>query len=100
MGKNEPPRLTLQVPEPPARPGDKPDFSYLKLAPAGSVDRPPVHASAAQMHDYAYSLVRVLDDDGNAVGPWSPQVGTDLLRTGLRAMMKTRAFDTRMQLAQ
>ena len=90
MGKNEPPRLTLQVPEPPARPGDKPDFSYLKLAPAGSVDRPPVHASAAQMHDYAYSLVRVLDDAGNAVGPWAPQVDAELLRTGLRAMMKTR----------
>ena len=100
MGKNEPPRLTLQVPEPPARPGDKPDFSYLKLAPAGSVDRPPVHASAAQMHDYAYSLVRVLDDAGNAVGPWVPQVDVELLRTGLRAMMKTRVFDTRMQLAQ
>ena len=93
MGKNEPPRLTLQVPEPPARPGDKPDFSYLKLAPAGSVDRPPVHASAAQMHDYAYSLVRVLDDAGNAVGPWAPQVDAELLRTGLRAMMKTRVFD-------
>ena len=100
MGKNEPPRLTLQVPEPPARPGDKPDFSYLKLAPAGSADRPPVHASAAQMHDFAYSLVRVLDDAGNAVGPWAPQVDAELLRTGLRAMMKTRVFDTRMQLAQ
>ena len=52
------------------------------------------------MHDYAYSLVRVLDDAGNAVGPWAPQVDAELLRTGLRAMMKTRVFDTRMQLAQ
>ena len=100
MGKNEPPRLTLQVPEPPTRPGDKPDFSYLKLAPAGSVDRPPVHASAAQMHDYAYSLVRVLDDDGTRVGPWAPQVDAELLRRGLRAMMKTRVFDARMLIAQ
>ena len=99
-GQERTPRLTLQVPESPTRPGDKPDFSYLKLAPAGSVDRPPVHASAAQMHDYAYSLVRVLDDAGNAVGPWVPQVDVELLRTGLRAMMKTRVFDTRMQLAQ
>ena len=100
MGKNEPPRLTLQVPEPPARPGDKPDFSYLKLAPAGAVARPPVHASPAQMHDYAYSLIRVLDEDGNAVGPWAPQVDAELLRKGLTAMLKTRAFDHRMQLAQ
>ena len=100
MGKNEALGLTLHVPEPPARPGDKPDFSYLKLAPAGAVARPPVHASPAQMHDYAYSLIRVLDDDGNAVGPWAPEVDTELLRTGLRAMLKTRAFDARMQLAQ
>jgi hypothetical protein len=36
MDPSTPPPLTLQVPEPPARPGDQPDFSYLKLAPAGS----------------------------------------------------------------
>ena len=42
----------------------------------------------------------MLDDAGNAVGPWVPQVDVELLRTGLRAMMKTRVFDTRMQLAQ
>ena len=100
MGKKEALGLTLHVPEPLARPGDKPDFSYLKLAPAGAVARPPVHASPAQMHDYAYSLIRVLDDGGNAVGPWAPKVDTELLRKGLRAMLKTRAFDARMQLAQ
>ena len=100
MGKKEALGLTLHVPEPLARPGDKPDFSYLKLAPAGAVARPPVHASPAQMHDYAYSLIRVLDDGGNAVGPWVPKVDTELLRKGLRAMLKTRAFDARMQLAQ
>jgi 2-oxoisovalerate dehydrogenase E1 component alpha subunit len=92
--------LTLQVPEPPTRPGDQPDFSYLELAPAGSVGRPPVAASPAQMHDYAYSLVRVLDDDGNAVGPWTPQIDPEMLRSGMRAMLTTRAFDARMQLAQ
>ncbi len=42
-------------------------------------------------------LVRVLDDDGQAIGPWVPDDLTphDLL-TGLRDMMLVRAFDARM----
>ena len=32
----------------------------------------------------AYSLVRVLDDEGRAVGPWAPQLDAGLLR-GRRA---------------
>ena len=42
----------------------------------------------------------MLDDDGHAVGPWAPQVDPELLRRGLRAMMKTRIFDARMLIAQ
>ena len=30
-------RSRLHVPNPPARPGDKPDFSYVRLSPAGAV---------------------------------------------------------------
>lgn len=52
------------------------------------------------MGPLAYSLIRVLDDDGRAVGPWAPQIDTEQLRRGLRAMLKTRAFDARMQTAQ
>ena len=44
--------------------------------------------------------MRVLDDDGHAVGPWAPTIDAELLRHGLRAMMKTRAFDARMLIAQ
>ena len=44
--------------------------------------------------------MRVLDDDGRAVGPWAPRIETERLRAGLRAMMKTRAFDARMLIAQ
>jgi 2-oxoisovalerate dehydrogenase E1 component alpha subunit len=44
--------------------------------------------------------VRVLDDEGHAIGPWAPQLDTDRKRWGLRAMMKTRAFDARMLIAQ
>jgi len=44
--------------------------------------------------------VRVLDDDGRAVGPWDPKADRALLRRGMRAMLRTRAFDARMLIAQ
>ena len=52
------------------------------------------------MRDLAYALVRVLDDDGKAVGPWDPRLDAETLRRGLRAMMLTRAYDDRMYRAQ
>jgi 2-oxoisovalerate dehydrogenase E1 component alpha subunit len=93
-----PPRL--HVPEPTGRPGHDTDFSYLHLSRAGEVRRPPVDVSPADVGDLAFTLVRVLDDEGQAVGPWAPQIEVDRLRQGLRAMMKTRAFDARMLIAQ
>jgi 2-oxoisovalerate dehydrogenase E1 component subunit alpha len=98
MSQHQP--LHLHVPEPPARPGRETDFSYLHLSPAGEVRRPPVGAPPAGTSDLAYSLVRVLADDGRAVGPWAPDVDPQLLRAGLRAMLKTRAYDARMMIAQ
>ncbi|MGH8805179.1 MAG: thiamine pyrophosphate-dependent enzyme, partial [Polaromonas sp.] len=98
MSQNQP--LRLHVPEPTGRPGHETDFSYLHLSRAGEVRRPPVNALPADTGDLAYTLVRVLDDDGRAVGPWAPQVDPQLLRTGLRAMMKTRIYDARMLIAQ
>ena len=92
--------LRLHVPEPTGRPGHDTDFSYLPLSEAGSVRRPPVDAQAAQTSDLAFTLIRVLDKDGNAVGPWAPALDVATLRKGLRAMVKTRAFDARMQIAQ
>jgi len=35
-----PPPLRLHVPEPPARPGQATDFSYLHVSPAGAVRKP------------------------------------------------------------
>jgi 2-oxoisovalerate dehydrogenase E1 component alpha subunit len=92
--------LQLHVPEPTGRPGHPTDFSYLHLSPAGEVRRPPIEVSPADTGDLAWSLVRVLDDEGRALGPWAPQVEPEFLRRGLRAMMKTRIFDARMLLAQ
>jgi 2-oxoisovalerate dehydrogenase E1 component alpha subunit len=93
-------KLTLHIPEPTGRPGGKTDFSYLTVSPAGSVRRPPVDTAAADTADLATSMIRVLDPKGKAVGPWAPKLHPDRLRRGLRAMMKTRAFDARMLLAQ
>ena len=98
MSQSQP--LRLHVPEPSARPGHETDFSYLHLSPAGAARRPPVDALPADTADLAYSLVRVLDDEGRAVGPWAPEVDAPLLRRGLRAMMKTRIYDARMLIAQ
>jgi 2-oxoisovalerate dehydrogenase E1 component alpha subunit len=93
-------RLRLHVPEPTGRPGHPTDFSYLRVSPAGAVRRPPVDTTPAETHDLAYALVRVLDDEGEAVGPWAPRADPQLLRRGLRSMMKTRIFDARMLIAQ
>jgi 2-oxoisovalerate dehydrogenase E1 component alpha subunit len=92
--------LHLHVPEPSGRPGHHTDFSYLQVSPAGAVRRPPVDVSPADTGELAHALVRVLDDAGNAVGPWSPHLDPDRLRKGLAAMLRTRAFDARMLVAQ
>ena len=98
MMKNTPP-LSLRVPEPAGRPGDKPDFSHLQLDAAGVVERPPISTEPSQMRDMAFRLIRVLDDEGRAVGPWDPKLDPDTLRRGLKAMILTRAFDDRMHRA-
>ena len=92
--------LRLHVPEPTGRPGHGTDFSYLHLSPAGEVPRPPLDVLPAETRDLATTLVRVLDDEGRAVGPWAPPLDAQVLRRGLRAMLKTRAFDARMLIAQ
>jgi 2-oxoisovalerate dehydrogenase E1 component alpha subunit len=93
-------RSRLHVPHPPARPGDTPDFSYVRLTPAGEAPRPDTRASVADVEALATSLVRVLDDNHAAVGPWNPHLEPAELQVGLRHMMLTRAFDDRMQKMQ
>lgn len=100
MTTGETMRLRFHVPEPPARPGESPDFSYLDVPPAGSVRRPAVDTDPSETRDLASTLVRVLDDDAAAVGPWDPDVDPHRLRQGLRAMVTTRAYDDLMLSAQ
>ncbi len=86
----------LHIPRPTARPGDKPDFSYLNLSPAGSIDKPPVDARTRDMEDLSHHLVRVLDDEHRAQGPWNPNIDAAELQIALRWMLLNRVFDDRM----
>ena len=92
--------LRFHVPEPASRPGGAPDFSNVVIPEAGSVDRPAVDVDPKDIRDHAFSIIRVLDRDGQAVGPWTPPLGAEELVQGLRHMMTLRAFDARMQMAQ
>lgn len=93
-------QLSIDVPEPSVRPGGVPGFSHIPLSGAGEVGRPPVDVKPSEIRDFAYSLVRVLDDNGRARGEWASNLSEEVLRRGLRAMEKTRAFDKRMLMAQ
>ncbi|WP_127088949.1 thiamine pyrophosphate-dependent enzyme [Aquabacter cavernae] len=94
------PRLALYIPEPARRPGDAPDFSGLAIPEPGALPRPDIDAPAEATRELAYGLIRVLDGDGRAVGPWDPRLDPQTLRRGLRAMVLTRAYDERMVRAQ
>ena len=92
--------LALHVPEPAVRPGDTPDFSNVRIPEAGSVARPEVDADPEAIRDLAFSIIRVLNRDGEAVGPWAGLLSDEELLKGLRDMMTLRAFDARMLMAQ
>lgn len=94
------PRLQFHVPEPEVRPGGTPDFSNVPIPKAGTSPRPPVDVKAEQIRDLAYTIIRVLDDDGAAVGDWAGSLTDVELGEGLRHMLTLRAFDARMQMAQ
>lgn len=99
--------LKLTVPEPTGRPGDAPDFSYLDCGAAGAMPCPALDIQASEALPFTQGLVRVLDDDGHAHGPWVAENGPwaggidqAVLQKGLRSMIRTRAFDARMSTAQ
>ncbi|PWW04599.1 branched-chain alpha-keto acid dehydrogenase E1 component [Hoeflea marina] len=96
----DPKPLRLRVPEPGCRPGDVPDFSDFVVPKAGETRRPEVDAAPGEMRDMAFSIVRVLNRKGEAVGPWAGSLTPDELREGLKHMMTLRVFDERMTNAQ
>jgi 2-oxoisovalerate dehydrogenase E1 component alpha subunit len=92
--------LSLHVPEPKFRPGDAVDFGEIDVPPAGAVRRPDTAEKAQDFADLAYTMVRVLDEENRAVGPWDPRLSPDTMRRMLRNMALVRAFDERMFRAQ
>ncbi len=94
------PPLSLHVPEPPFRPGDPVDYSYLDIPSAGTFARPDEGCATEETHPLCHGLIRVLDADHRAVGPWDPKLDAETLRRMLRVMALTRAFDDRMYRGQ
>ncbi|MGH6787623.1 MAG: 3-methyl-2-oxobutanoate dehydrogenase (2-methylpropanoyl-transferring) subunit alpha [Novosphingobium sp.] len=94
------PPLSLHVPEPPFRPGDPVDYSFLTISEAGAQPRPDEACPASETAPLCTDLIRVLDGDHKAVGPWDPKLDPETLRRILRTMALTRAFDDRMYRGQ
>lgn len=99
-GRGNLPPLELYVPEPKFRPGDPVDYSDLVIPAAGAQARPDESCPASETHPLCLDLIRVLDAQGRAVGPWNPRLDAESLRRMLRIMALTRAFDDRMHRGQ
>jgi 2-oxoisovalerate dehydrogenase E1 component alpha subunit len=97
---SDPRPLSFHVPAPAVRPGGTPDFSDVPISRAGEVRRPEVDAAPEDIRDLAYAIIRVLNRESEAVGPWVGLLSDEELLEGLRHMMTLRAFDARMQMAQ
>lgn len=93
-------RLRFHVPVPTVRPGDEPDFSHVEIPPAGSVERPPINVASEDIRHLAHTIMRILNRAGEAVGPWAGSLTDEAAIDGLTAMVRTRAYDARMQMAQ
>ncbi len=94
------PASRLHIPQPAHRESVSTSASDPKLAAAGVTSRPDVAAPAANLRSMPFDLIRVLDDAGQAIGQWNPNLSPDVLRDGLRKMMLLRIFDDRMYKAQ
>jgi 2-oxoisovalerate dehydrogenase E1 component alpha subunit len=86
--------LRLRIPDP-AR-GHQPADRVRFVSDAGEMKRPALDEKVERVALMRKQLVRVLDDDGNAVGEWVPELSVDERLAGLRDMMLTRSFDARM----
>lgn len=86
----------LYVPEPPFRPGDKPDYSHISVPANHTPYRPDPMVDAHETSEHALGLIRVMRFNGEIEGEWDPGLSPDVLRAGLRFMMINRAMDARM----
>lgn len=86
--------LRLRIPEP-AR-GQQPADRVRFISGAGEMRKPALDEKVERVALMRKQLVRVLDDDGNAVGEWVPDLSPEAKVAGLRDMLLVRAFDARM----
>ena len=86
--------LRLRIPDP-AR-GDRPADRVRFISKAGEMKRPALDERVERVALMRQQLVRVLDDDGQAVGEWVPDLSAEDKLAGLRSMMLVRAFDARL----
>ena len=87
--------MALHVPTAPHRPGDRPRFDPPRQQP-GDLPCPDTLAPHGLLAEHASGLIRVLDDEGAAAGPWQPQLSGQQLRSGLEMMLRARHLDSRM----
>ncbi len=88
------------VPTAPFRPGDTAKFDPWSYGPEDLPVLDPATCTTEESMPHAYGLVRVLDDDGNALGEWIPDLSVDDLKLGLEHMCRLRVFDDRMMKMQ
>ena len=86
--------LRLRIPAPVRGHHPAPPVQYISRA--GEMRKPALDERVERVALMRKQLVRVLDDDGQAVGEWVPDLSVDAKLTGLRDMMLTRSFDARM----
>ena len=86
--------LRLRIPEP-AR-GRQPAERVRFISAAGEMKKPALDEKVERVALMRKQLVRVIAEDGQAVGEWVPDLTADQKRCGLRDMMRTRSFDARL----
>ncbi len=92
--------IRLHVPEPAARPGEHPDFSFLDVHAVDEARHPDIESPAYETYDLATSMIRVLDDDGTIGGQWDPGLSETQKLRGLRHMITTRLLEEQFWLLQ
>jgi 2-oxoisovalerate dehydrogenase E1 component alpha subunit len=90
---------TLHIPEAPQRPGDKPDFGNWPWTPE-DLNILKTDCSADDTREHASGLVRVLNNEHEALGQWNPNLKPEELIIGLEYMLRLRIFDERMMKMQ
>ena len=51
-----------------------PISAHVSVPEAGEAPRPPIDVAPGEIRDFAYSMIRVLDDNGEAVGDWAGEL--------------------------